>query len=133
MYENENQSFDNREQDYHYTNTPEQQAPTRPRKKNTSAARIAKKAGAIALSAVLFGGVASGTFLGVNYAAGYRNNASTAASSEKCFRFFPDNKLFQQPVKGYHTGQHRQRSILRKSGRLQRCGIRYAFYRIHHK
>ena len=44
MYENENQSFDNREQDYHYTNTPEQQAPTRPRKKNTSAARIAKKA-----------------------------------------------------------------------------------------
>lgn len=82
MYENENQSFDNREQDYHYTNTPEQQAPTRPRKKNTNAARIAKKAGAIALSAVLFGGVASGTFLGVNYAAGYRNNASTAASSE---------------------------------------------------
>ena len=46
MYENENQSFDNREQDYHYTNTPEQQAPTRPRKKNTNAARIAKKAGA---------------------------------------------------------------------------------------
>ena len=46
MYENENQSFDNREQDYHYTNTPEQQAPARPRKKNTSAARIAKKAGA---------------------------------------------------------------------------------------
>ena len=82
MYENENQSFDNREQDYHYTNTPEQQAPTRSRKKNTNAARIAKKAGAIALSAVLFGGVASGTFLGVNYAAGYRNNASTAASSE---------------------------------------------------
>ena len=32
MYENENQSFDNREQDYHYTNTPEQQAPTRPKK-----------------------------------------------------------------------------------------------------
>lgn len=54
MYENENQSFDNREQDYQYTNTPEQQAPTRPRKKNTNAARIAKKAGAIALSAVLF-------------------------------------------------------------------------------
>lgn len=41
-----------------------------------------QKAGAIALSAVLFGGVASGTFLGVNYAAGYRNNALTAASSE---------------------------------------------------
>jgi len=127
MYENENQSFDNREQDYHYTNTPEQQAPTRPRKKNTNAARIAKKAGAIALSAVLFGGVASGTFLGVNYAAGYRNNASTAASSESA------SASSQQPVKGYHTGQHRQRSILRKSGRLQRCGIRYAFYRIHHK
>ena len=82
MYENENQSFDNREQDYHYTNTPEQQTPAHPRKKNTNAARIAKKAGAIALSAVLFGGVASGTFLGVNYAAGYRNNTSTAASSE---------------------------------------------------
>ena len=86
MYENENQSFDNREQNYHYTNTPEQQTPTpapvHPRKKNSSAARIAKRAGAIALSAVLFGGVASGTFLGVNYAAGYRNNASTAASTE---------------------------------------------------
>lgn len=86
MYENENQSFDNREQNYHYTNTPEQQTPTpapvHPRKKNSSAARIAKRAGAIALSAVLFGGVASGTFLGVNYAAGYRNNTSTAASTE---------------------------------------------------
>ena len=129
MYENENQSFDNREQDYHYTNTPEQQAPTRPRKKNTNAARIAKKAGAIALSAVLFGGVASGTFLGVNYAEQCFNSCILG----KCFRFFPDSELFQQPVKGYHTGQHRQRSILRKSGRLQRCGIRYAFYRIHHK
>ena len=133
MYENENQSFDNREQDYHYTNTPEQQAPTRPRKKNTSAKTHCQKAGAIALSAVLFGGVASGTFLGVNYAAGYRNNASTAASSESASASSPDNKLFQQPVKGYHTGQHRRAKILRKSGRLQRCGIRYAFYRIHHK
>ena len=129
MYENENQSFDNREQDYHYTNTPEQQAPTRPRKKNTSAARIAKKAGAIALSAVLFGGVASGTFLRGRLSEQCFNSCILG----KCFRFFPDNKLFQQPVKGYHTGQHRQHSILRKSGRLQRCGIRYAFYRIHHK
>lgn len=133
MYENENQSFDNREQDYHYTNTPEQQAPTRPRKKNTNAARIAKKAGAIALSAVLFGGVASGTFLGVNYAGRLSEQCFNSCILGKCFRFFPDSKLFQQPVKGYHTGQHRQRSILRKSGRLQRCGIRYAFYRIHHK
>ena len=130
MYENENQSFDNREQDYHYTNTPEQQAPTRPRKKNTSAARIAKKAGAIALSAVLFGGVASGTF---QLRGRLSEQCFNSCILGKCFRFFPDNKLFQQPVKGYHTGQHRQRSILRKSGRLQRCGIRYAFYRIHHK
>ena len=33
MYENENQSFDNREHDYHYTNTSEQQTPVHPRKK----------------------------------------------------------------------------------------------------
>lgn len=43
MYENENQSFDNREQDYQYTNTPEQQAPTRPRKKNTMQHALQKK------------------------------------------------------------------------------------------
>lgn len=44
-----------------------------PGRKNTGrkAARVAKKIGAITLSAVLFGGVAAGTFQGVNYLTGY--------------------------------------------------------------
>ena len=50
--------------------TPEPSAPKR-RKSSGRAARTAKKIGAITLSAVLFGGVAAGTFQGVNYLTGY--------------------------------------------------------------
>ncbi|HJA93028.1 MAG TPA: trypsin-like peptidase domain-containing protein [Candidatus Eisenbergiella merdipullorum] len=51
----------------------------KPRKRRTSgrAARIAKRAGAITLSAVLFGGVAAGTFQGVNYLTGYTAQTET--------------------------------------------------------
>ena len=57
--------------------TPEPSAPKR-RKSSGRAARTAKKIGAITLSAVLFGGVAAGTFQGVNYLTGY-----TAAQTEE--------------------------------------------------
>lgn len=86
MYEYDNQNNTEQQQTYQYqsanipTGSPEPN-PRRPRRKkgNGSAARIAKKAGAIALSAVLFGGVASGTFLAINHAAGY--SASENGSS----------------------------------------------------
>ena len=42
----------------------------KPSFKNKKAAKLAKKIGAIALSAVLFGGVAGGTFQAVNHFAG---------------------------------------------------------------
>lgn len=69
-------SFENTSQAYHYENHRENgdaQAPQGGGRRGgrRKAGRIARKAGAIALSAVLFGGVASGTFLGINYAAGY--------------------------------------------------------------
>ena len=132
MYENENQSFDNREQDYHYTNTPEQQAPTRPRKKNECSTHC-KKSRCNCTERCFVWRRCIRYLSGCQLRGRLSEQCFNSCILGKCFRFFPDNKLFQQPVKGYHTGQHRQRSILRKSGRLQRCGIRYAFYRIHHK
>ena len=57
--------------------TPEPSEPKR-RKSSGRAMRTAKKIGAITLSAVLFGGVAAGTFQGVNYLTGY-----TAAQTEE--------------------------------------------------
>ena len=72
-------SFENTNQTYHYENSsiPAPRAP-RKRRGNGKAGRTAKKIGAVALSAVLFGGVASGTFLGINYAAGYTPGALQA-------------------------------------------------------
>ena len=72
-------SFENTNQTYHYENSsiPAPRAP-RNRRGNGKAGRTAKKIGAVALSAVLFGGVASGTFLGINYAAGYTPGALQA-------------------------------------------------------
>lgn len=83
MYEYENQDFNSEQQTYQYQNVPSdtpQLQPRRPKKGKGKARSIAKKAGAIALSAVLFGGIASGTFLTINYAAGYR--ASDTASAQ---------------------------------------------------
>ena len=60
--------------------TPEPSAPKR-RKSSGRAARTAKKIGAITLSAVLFGGVAAGTFQGVNYLTGY-TTAQTEESAQ---------------------------------------------------
>ena len=63
-------SFENTNHTYHYE-SGSMPAPKAPGKKNRKVGRTARKIGAVILSAVLFGGVASGTFLGINYAAGY--------------------------------------------------------------
>ena len=65
---------------YNNGNNVHTPAPEQPGKRGSSgrAARTAKKIGAIALSAVLFGGIAAGTFQGVNYLTGY-----TAAQSSQ--------------------------------------------------
>ncbi|MBQ7840527.1 MAG: trypsin-like peptidase domain-containing protein [Lachnospiraceae bacterium] len=94
MSEFNNNNYENREPIYHYN---EQQAdnfstahqPSGSRKKQHKAGRAIKKIGAFTLSAVLFGGVASGTFLGITNAAGYspetlsalRTSQETAAES----------------------------------------------------
>ncbi len=49
--------------------------------KGSRFARFARRAGAITLSAVLFGGVASGTFLAINHLAGYSASDSADAQS----------------------------------------------------
>ena len=54
-------------------------APKNKRQHNGRAVRAAKRIGAITLSAVLFGGVAAGTFQAVNYAAGSAAYAAAAA------------------------------------------------------
>ena len=55
-------------------NEPQNNTPMEPKKphgkNNKNAAKWAKKIGAVALSAVLFGGVAGGVFTGVTYATG---------------------------------------------------------------
>ena len=84
MYEYENQNINNEQQTYQYQDIPSGSPlpqPRPPKKKTGNAARIAKKAGAIALSAALFGGIASGTFLAVNYAAGYSPSVANAANT----------------------------------------------------
>lgn len=64
-------------------NTP-MEPKKQPRKRNGNGARWAKKIGAVALSAVLFGGVAGGVFTGVTYATGATAKAqSTQTDSSK--------------------------------------------------
>jgi len=93
MLEYNENNFENTEHMYHYNmtegNTEPSQGPGRNKKRRSSgkAARIAKKIGAITLSAVLFGGVSFGTFYGFSYAAGNPAGSSPAventASTEK--------------------------------------------------
>ena len=64
---------------YFYENNQEHQ-PRKPQ--NHTVRKFMKKTGAIALSAVLFGGIAAGTFQGVNYLTGYSAaNAQTDTAS----------------------------------------------------
>lgn len=62
-------------------NEPQNNTPMEPKKphgkNNKNAAKWAKKIGAVALSAVLFGGVAGGVFTGVTYATGATAKAQT--------------------------------------------------------
>ena len=54
----------------------------KPSSKNKKAAKLAKKIGAIALSAVLFGGVAGGTFQAVNHFAGSTTATATTTTAQ---------------------------------------------------
>ncbi len=92
MYEYENNNFENREQMYHYNSnsmpgTPAPDPVRPPRRKGSgNGKRIAKKIGAITLSAALFGTVAGGAFQAVNYFSGSAsapvvNSAENSASS----------------------------------------------------
>ena len=55
----------------------------KPSFKNKKAAKLAKKIGAIALSAVLFGGVAGGTFQAVNHFAGSTTATATTTTAQQ--------------------------------------------------
>lgn len=82
---NEN-NFENRDQMYQYHTQNTEQYPVSASGKNAhghksgKGARAVRKVGAITLSAVLFGGVAAGTFLGINAAAGLTPSALKEAS-----------------------------------------------------
>ena len=78
-----NNNFENRDGMYQYGfqggELNQAPAPKNKRQHNGRAVRAAKRIGAITLSAVLFGGVAAGTFQAVNYAAGSAAYAAAAA------------------------------------------------------
>ena len=67
---------------YNNIHTPAPEQPQKKRKSSGKAARTAKRIGAITLSAVLFGGVAAGTFQGVNYLTGYTAVQAEADTSQ---------------------------------------------------
>lgn len=78
-------NFENRDEIYQYScqNGELNQAPAQKSKRqhNSRVGRAAKKMGVITLSAVLFGGVAAGTFQAVNYAAGSPSYTASAADN----------------------------------------------------
>lgn len=88
MFEYQNEHYENRNQMYNYNGMPEN-GPVEPHKPSASPnpghtgkkARILKKAGAITLSAILFGGVAAGSFQAVNYLTGYQTPAAESAAA----------------------------------------------------
>lgn len=88
MFEYQNEHYENRNQMYNYNGMPEN-GPAEPHKPSVSPnpghsgkkARILKKAGAITLSAILFGGVAAGSFQAVNYLTGYQTPAAESAAA----------------------------------------------------
>ena len=71
-------------------NEPQNNTPMEPKKqpgkRNGNGARWAKKIGAVALSAVLFGGVAGGVFTGVTYATGATANNEDHTADHNIFR-----------------------------------------------
>lgn len=87
MFEYQNEHYENKNQMYHYNGMPEN-GPANPHKPSASPnpghtgkkARFLKKAGAITLSAILFGGVAAGSFQAVNYLTGYQMPTAESAA-----------------------------------------------------
>lgn len=87
MFEYQNEHYENKNQMYHYNGMPEN-GPANPHKPSASPnpghtgkkARFLKKAGAITLSAILFGGVAAGSFQTVNYLTGYQTPTAESAA-----------------------------------------------------
>ena len=104
-YNNENHDgFNHYEFDENNSNTPNHKKP------NAKMVKFAKKVGAIALSAVLFGGVAAGSYQGVNALFGTSTQTEEQSSENN----------FQHNFKGY-------------DGCDRHCKIRNAFYRFYHK
>lgn len=85
MFEYQNNNYENRNQMYDYYRMPENGGSASPkstnRKKSGKAGRIAKKIGAITLSAALFGGVAAGSFQAVNTLIGRTEASGETASA----------------------------------------------------
>ena len=105
-YNNENHDgFNHYEFDENNSNTPNHKKP------NAKMVKFAKKVGAIALSAVLFGGVAAGSVRNFHTDRGTGNDINKEQSSEN---------NFQHNFKGY-------------DGCDRHCKIRNAFYRFYHK
>lgn len=101
-----NNNFENRDQMYQYNNPNSgyQQVPETPqprkRKSGGRAARTLKKAGAIALSAVLFGGVAAGTFQTVNRITGYAPAAPAESGTTETARTQQQSVLQTTAISG---------------------------------
>ena len=118
MYNFDNNNYNNENHDgfNHYefdenNNTPNHKKP------NAKMVKFAKKVGAIALSAVLFGGVAAGSYQGVNALFGTSTDRGTGNDINK--EQSSENN-FQHNFKGY-------------DGCDRHCKIRNAFYRFYHK
>ena len=117
MYNFDNNNYNNENHDgfNHYefdenNNTPNHKKP------NAKMVKFAKKVGAIALSAVLFGGVAAGSYQGVNV----RNFHTDRGTGNDINKEQSSENNFQHNFKGY-------------DGCDRHCKIRNAFYRFYHK
>lgn len=85
MFEYQNNNYENRNQMYDYYHMPENGEPVSPKpsgnKKSGKAGRLAKKIGAITLSAALFGSVAAGSFQAVNTLISHTDASGETASA----------------------------------------------------
>lgn len=119
MYNFDNNNYNNENHDgfNHYefdenNNTPNHKKP------NAKMVKFAKKVGAIALSAVLFGGVAAGSYQGVN--ALFGTSTQTEAQATTSTKSSLLKTTSSTTSKGY-------------DGCDRHCKIRNAFYRFYHK
>ena len=96
----------------------------KPSSKNKKAAKLAKKIGAIALSAVLFGGVAGGTFQAVNHFAGSTTATATTTTAQQTTS---NSSLLKAAATSSSLHFHRN------DGCFHDCEKRNAVDRLHHK